>query len=67
MSSNCIQLQLLSKGSLARQGVLALDIAVNHDNGGYVIVEMAHYARECRLTSQLTGSFSPVTGDVFLS
>ena len=63
----CLQLHLVGKGALAGQDVLALDVAVHHDDGGCVVVQRADDHRHGRKPRQFAAAFAAVSGDQLIA
>ena len=57
-----LQLHLISKSSLAGEQAFSLQVAVNHDDGGLVIIQVADNDRHGILASQFAGPLTPVPG-----
>ena len=62
-----LQLHLISKSPLAGEQAFPLQIAVNHDNGGLIVVQVADNDRHGILASQFTGPVTPVPGNQFIA
>ena len=59
---NSLQLHLVSKGPLAGEQAFPLQVAVHHDDGGGIIVQVSDNDRHGFFLGQLTGPVPPVTG-----
>ena len=57
------QLHLICLCPFTRQDILALEIAVHHDDYRFIIIEVADNDRHGVQACQLTGTFSPVSSD----
>ena len=62
-----IQLHLVGKSPFAGQDVLSLQIAVNHDNHGGIIVQITDDNWHGFFACQFAGSVSAMTGNDFIS
>ena len=60
LPSHGIQLHFVRKSLFRRQYTLALEIAVHHDNNGFVIREVAHDAGDRVPSCQFAGQLAPV-------
>src|SRR5699024_12409315 len=57
-----LQLHLISKSPLTGEQAFSLQIAVNHNNGGLVVVQVPDNDRHGVLARQLAGPVPPVSG-----
>ena len=62
-----LQLHLVSKGPLAGEQALPLQVAVHHDDGGGIIVQVADNDRHGFFLGQLTGPVPSVTGNQLIA
>ena len=60
LSLHSFQLHLVGKSPFTGEQAFPLQIAVNHDDGGLVIVQIPHNDRHGFLARQLTGPVTPV-------
>ena len=67
LSLHGLQLHLISKSPLTGEQAFPLQIAVNHDNGGLVIVQIPDNNRHGILASQFAGPVPPVPGDQLIA
>ena len=61
------QLHAVSKGPLAGQQALPLQIAVHHDDGGLVVVQVPDNDRHGLPSRQFAGPTPPVAGDQLIA
>ena len=64
---NRIQLHLISKCSFTRQDTLPLQIRINHQNNGCIIVQVTNNRRHGFLTRKLRCPVPPVTRNDFIT
>ena len=64
---NRIQLHLVGKRSFARQDTLPLQIRIDHQNNGGIIVQVTNNRRHGFLTRKLRCPVPPVTGNDFIT
>ena len=57
-----IQLHLISKGPLAGEQAFTLQVAVHHNDGGGIVVQIPDNDRHGLFLSQFAGSVPPVSG-----
>lgn len=61
LPSHGIQLHFVRKSLFRRQYALALEIAVHHDNNGFIVCEVAHDAGDRVPPCQFAGQLAPVS------
>ena len=61
------QLHLIGFRAFARQNIFSLEIAIHHDDDGFIIIKISDDNRHFIHTRKLTGTFSPVSGDDFIA
>ena len=67
MSLHSFQLHLVGKSPFTGEQAFPLQIAVNHDDGGLVIVQVADNHRHGFFTRQLASSVPPVPGNQLIA
>jgi len=62
-----LQLHFVCLGPFARQDIFTLDVAVNHDNGCGVIIQITDDHRHGGKPRKLAGVFAPVAGNKLIT